>query len=80
MIQLLPEQILALSELQRACQEVDTQAVMVGAMSYRIWVRDQCRTTEDLDFAVALDLDELSRLTDRLQVRGWRQNPSGGPS
>jgi nucleotidyltransferase AbiEii toxin of type IV toxin-antitoxin system len=67
-----------LTELQRACQEVHTQAVIVGAMAYRIWVRDLYRTTEDLDFAVALDLEELSKLTDRLQVRGWRQNPSGG--
>jgi predicted nucleotidyltransferase len=75
MIQLQAEQTEALSELQRACQEVGTQAVIIGAMAYRIWVRDQYRTTEDLDLAVALDLEELSNLTDRLEARGWLQNP-----
>lgn len=74
MIQLLPEQAEALSELQRACQEVGTQAVIIGAMAYRVWTRNQHRTTEDLDVAVALDLEELSNLTDRLQARGWRQD------
>jgi hypothetical protein len=39
---------------------------VIGAVAYRVWMRDQYRTTEDVDAAVALDLEELSKLTREL--------------
>jgi len=66
MNELRAEQIDALLDLQRGCRQLQTQAVIIGATAYRIWTGDLNRTTEDedIDFAVALDLDELPNLTD----------------
>jgi predicted nucleotidyltransferase len=48
--------------------------VVIGAIAYRAWTKDDKRTTEDLDAAVALDMDRLPLLTDLLVARGWRQD------
>jgi predicted nucleotidyltransferase len=74
MIQLFPEQIEALRELQALCREIETDVVVIGAIAYRVWVSDEKRTTEDLDVAVAVDLEELHILTEGLVSRGWRQD------
>ena len=75
MSQLRAEQVDALLELQQACRELETQAVIIGATAYRIWTGDLNRTTEDMDFAVALDLDEFPRLTEKLEAERWRSHP-----
>jgi predicted nucleotidyltransferase len=74
MIQLLPEQVEALYEVHQASGQAGTQAVIIGAIAYRVWIPDDYRMTEDLDFAIALDLDELSRLTSPLEAKGWRRD------
>ncbi len=69
---LLPEQVDALRSLERACRELEADVVVIGAIAYRAWVANDYRTTEDVDAAVALDMDEFSRLTERLVADGWR--------
>ncbi len=73
-MQLLPEQREALAEIQALCREAGVQVVIIGATAYRLWVPDKDRTTEDLDLAVAMDLDQWQQLTDRLKVGGWQQD------
>jgi predicted nucleotidyltransferase len=72
---LLPEQAAALRDLGSVCRELGVDVVVIGALAYRVWVRDDYRTTEDVDAAVTLDLHELSPLTGRLVARGWGQDP-----
>ena len=35
-----PEQIPAVRQLQTICERLKTQVVIIGAMAYRVWVRD----------------------------------------
>lgn len=58
MIELLPEQVEALRQLKRACQEAGMDAVIIGATAYRVWIDDD-RRTQDVDVAVAVDIDQL---------------------
>lgn len=71
---LLPEQEAALRELQAVCRELAVDVVLIGAVAFRIWMSDERRMTEDLDAVVALDIDELPRLTTRLIARQWWQD------
>jgi hypothetical protein len=66
MIQLLPEQVKALRELQDICSELKVDLVLIGAIAYKVWVSDRDRITEDMDAVVALDVEELGTLTKRL--------------
>lgn len=72
---LLPEQVDALRELQQICQEIGVDLILIGAIACRVWLVDEDRQTEDIDAAVALDLEAFPRLTERLTARGWRQDP-----
>jgi predicted nucleotidyltransferase len=74
MIELLPEQVEALRQLQRACQEVGVKAVIIGAIAYRVWIDDD-RRTQDVDVALAVDIEQFGSLTDCLQAAGWAQDP-----
>jgi len=74
MIEFLPEQIEALRQLQRACQDAVVDAVVIGATAYRVWIDDD-RRTQDVDVALAVDVDQLGSLIDRLQAAGWTQDP-----
>jgi predicted nucleotidyltransferase len=71
---LLPEQAEALRHVHAACQALNVDAVVIGAVAYRVWVQDEHRATEDLDIVVALDLAELPQLTEPLRAAGWRQD------
>jgi hypothetical protein len=64
MIQLLPEQLKALSQLKEACDEEKVDAVIIGATAYRVWVDDD-RRTQDVDVALAADVDQLALVTDQ---------------
>jgi len=75
MIDLLPEQVDALRELVGVCRDLRVDLVVIGAIAYRLWIRDKHRTTEDLDAVVALDSDEMPHLTERLIGLGWRKDP-----
>ena len=74
MTTILPEQAAALRQLKEVCYEIGVDVVVIGAVAYRVWLDDENRMTEDVDVAVALDVDELPQLTDRLAIRGWRQD------
>ena len=58
MIELLPEQVEALRQLQRACQEAGVKAVIIGTIAYRVWIDDD-RRTQDVDVALAVDIDQF---------------------
>jgi predicted nucleotidyltransferase len=73
MIELLPEQIEALRQLKRAYQEAGVDAVIIGATAYRVWIDDD-RRTQDVDVALAVDIDQLGSLTASLRVAGWTQD------
>ncbi len=75
MTMLLPEQADAVRQIQDICRRLAVDIVVIGATAYRLWVDDQYRTTEDVDVVVALDLEDLPRLTDPLVAGGWRQDP-----
>jgi predicted nucleotidyltransferase len=74
MIELLPEQVEAVRQLKRACQEAGVDAVIIGATAYRVWIDDD-RRTQDVDVALAVDIDQFGSLTDRLQAAGWTPDP-----
>ena len=66
-------QIQDLRDLQRAIRELGAEAVIIGAMAYRVFIEDSGRETYDIDLAVALDLDEFRQLEDALVALGWSQ-------
>lgn len=49
-------------------------AVIIGAIAYRVWIDDD-RRTQDVDVALAVDIDQFGSLTERLQAVGWTQDP-----
>ncbi|MPY86915.1 MAG: hypothetical protein GEU99_03240 [Luteitalea sp.] len=79
MTPLLPEQADALRALQRVCDELGIDVVVIGAIALRVWILHEYRVTEDIDVAVALDLDELQVLTVRLAFLGWRPDQRWEP-
>ena len=74
MTPLSPEQVAAVRELQALCKNLGVEVVIIGAIAYRIWMQDWSRHTEDVDAAVALDLDDFPRLTTLLQEHRWTQD------
>src|SRR5229473_1674257 len=66
-------QIQDLRDLQGAARDLGAEAVIIGAMAYRLFIEDAARQTYDIDLAVALDLDEFKRLEEALTTLGWRQ-------
>ncbi|MEK7404361.1 MAG: nucleotidyl transferase AbiEii/AbiGii toxin family protein [Acidobacteriota bacterium] len=72
---LLPEQLAALAELQEACRRWGAEVVMIGATAYRAWFNDPGRYTEDVDVAVAVEIEEFLDLVEALAALGWRQEP-----
>lgn len=73
MIQLTPQQAEDLHELQTACESFAVDLVIIGATAYRVFLDDPYRTTEDVDIAIALDLDGWPEFTSDLVKRGWKQ-------
>lgn len=70
---LLPEQLAAVAELQAVCARQGADTVIIGAAAYRTWFHDPGRHTEDVDVAVAVDLEEFAQLTEALATLGRRQ-------
>jgi predicted nucleotidyltransferase len=66
-------QIQDLRDLQDAARDLGAEAVIIGAMAYRLFIEDAGRQTLDIDLAIALDLDEFKRLEEALASLGWRQ-------
>ena len=76
---LLPEQVDALHELRRVSSDLGIDIVVVGAIALRVWLPDISRQTEDVDVAVALDLEGLGAFTGLLAARGWRPDAHKEP-
>jgi predicted nucleotidyltransferase len=74
MIKLNPDQESDLRELTTVCQSMQIELVIIGATAYRLFVDDPYRTTQDVDIAVAVDLDVFPDLIFRLNNRGWHQS------
>jgi predicted nucleotidyltransferase len=74
MIKLNPDQESDLRELTTVCQFMQIELVIIGATAYRLLVDDPYRTTQDVDIAVAVDLDAFPDLILRLNNRGWHQS------
>jgi predicted nucleotidyltransferase len=76
---LLPEQVDALQELRSVCEVLAIEIVVIGATALRAWIPDAPRLTEDVDVAIALDLDAFGPLTTRLANLGWRPDSRWEP-
>jgi hypothetical protein len=48
--------------------------VIIGAIAYQVHFPGELRHTGDIDFAVALDLNEFAELERRLRRDGWNQS------
>lgn len=73
MMELTPDQAEDLRDLQAACESFSADPVIIGATAYRVFVDDPYRTTEDVDIAIALDLDAWPEFVSQLLERGWTQ-------
>lgn len=69
------EQIASVRQLQTACQRLGVDAVLIGAIALRIDMGDLSRHTEDVDVAIAIELDDFQRLAFLLQEYRWQQDP-----
>jgi len=73
MPELTDNQIADLRVLQSHCRALDAELVVIGAIAYQVHFPAESRHTGDIDFAVALDLDEFAELERRLLADGWVQ-------
>lgn len=71
MPELTESQIADLRALQNHCQVLGADLVVIGAIAYQVHFPGESRHTGDIDFAVALDLDEFVELERRLLADGW---------
>jgi len=71
MPELTDNQIANLRVLQNHCRALGAELVVIGAIAYQVHFPAESRHTGDIDFAVALDLDEFAALERRLLAEGW---------
>ena len=69
-----PEQSDDLVSLCHVVSELGAELVIIGATAFRAFFPDYARYTEDIDVAVALDLEGFSLLEERLVKDGWRRD------
>lgn len=69
-----PEQSADFVSLQRLVVNLDSDLVVVGAMAYRAFFPASARHTEDIDVAIAMDLDDLDRVGSALAAAGWTRD------
>jgi len=73
MPELTAAQIADLRALRHHCVALGADLVIIGAIAYQVHFPGELRHTGDIDFAVALDLNEFAELERRLQRDGWIQ-------
>src|SRR5271169_5431642 len=73
MPQLTAGQIADLRALRDHCVALRADLVIIGAILYQVHFPGELRHTGDIDFAVALDLNEFAELERRLQAGGWNR-------
>ena len=71
MLDLTEDQIADLRTLRDHCVGLGADLVVIGAIAYQVHFPAEARHTGDIDFAVALDLNEFAELERRLQLDGW---------
>jgi len=71
MPELTAHQIFDLRSLKEHCAELGADLVVIGAIAYQVCFPGSSRHTGDVDFAVALDLDEFAKLEQRLFRDDW---------
>jgi predicted nucleotidyltransferase len=71
MPELTDNQIADLRVLQKHGVALGADLVVIGAIAYQVHFPAESRHTGDIDFAVALDLDEFAELERRLLADGW---------
>jgi predicted nucleotidyltransferase len=71
MPELTDNQIADLRALQNHCGALGAELVVIGAIAYQVHFPAESRHTGDIDFAIALDLDEFTELERRLLADGW---------
>jgi predicted nucleotidyltransferase len=62
-----------LRDLSELCKRLNADLVIVGAIAYQIHFADDELKTGDIDFAIALDLDDFAKLQEELSALGWTQ-------
>jgi predicted nucleotidyltransferase len=67
-------QVADLLSLKQRCQEFGTDLVVIGAIAFQVHFPEDSRHTGDIDFAVALDLNEFAELENFLKLDGWTRN------
>jgi hypothetical protein len=71
MPELTESQITDLQALQDHCRSLAADLVIIGAIAYQVHFPREDRHTGDIDFAVALDLDEFAELERQLLADRW---------
>jgi hypothetical protein len=71
MPELTQNQIADLRALADHCRSLAADLVIIGAIAYQVHFPREDRHTGDIDFAVALDLDEFAELERRLLTDKW---------
>jgi predicted nucleotidyltransferase len=71
MPELTQSQIADLRALEDHCRSLGADLVIIGAIAYQVHFPREDRHTGDIDFAVALDLDEFAELERRLLADKW---------
>jgi len=66
-------QIADLHALRDHSAALGADLVVIGAIAYQVHFPGELRHTGDIDFAVALDLNEFAELERRLRRDGWIQ-------
>lgn len=70
-----PAQAEALRELKTICEDLGVDMVVIGAIAYHIWIDDPWLSTNDIDIAVTLELNQYDHLASVLRAHRW--NPDG---
>ncbi len=60
-----------LIRLKEHCHQFRADLVVIGAIAFLVHFPDELRHTADIDFAVALDLNEFAELEEHLKADGW---------
>jgi predicted nucleotidyltransferase len=74
MPELTENQIADLRALQDHCRRLRADLVIIGAIAYQVHFPRKERQTGDIDFVVALDLDEFAELERRLLADRWKRS------
>jgi len=71
MPELTENQIADLRALEDHCRSLAADLVIIGALAYQVHFPRENRHTGDIDFAVALDLEEFAELERRFLADKW---------